>query len=72
MLTSKFSALKSIIVFAILSTTILLTACTPEHNVRGVPDTTWQQLTPEQKQLIIDQSFQHDMNASANQEHKTQ
>jgi outer membrane biogenesis lipoprotein LolB len=49
--------------FALLTIvfSLLLTACTPEQNIRGVPATTWQQLTPEQKQIIIEQSYQHDI-----------
>ncbi len=39
----------------------LLTACSTEQNYRGVPDTAWKQLTPAQKQLIVDRSFQDTM-----------
>jgi hypothetical protein len=39
---------------------LALTACSTEKFYRGVPDTEWRQLTPEQKQLIIDRSFKDD------------
>lgn len=42
----------------LMSVCFVLTACTPEPNYRGVPATAWQKLTPEQKQLIVDQSYQ--------------
>lgn len=40
---------------------ILLASCASEQNYRGVPSPKWQQLTPEQKQLIVDQSFRDQM-----------
>lgn len=39
---------------------ILLSACV-EPYYRGVPDSQWQQLTAEQKSLIIDQAYNHDI-----------
>lgn len=39
----------------------MITACSREQTYRGVPDPTWQQLTPEQKQLIVDQAYQEDL-----------
>lgn len=41
-----------------------LAACSTERNFRGVPETTWNQLTAEQKQLIVDRSFQDEMKDS--------
>lgn len=35
--------------------------CTPEANYRGVPAPTWQHLSAEQKQLIVDQAYQDEM-----------
>jgi hypothetical protein len=40
---------------------LMLTACSTEQNYRGVPDATWKQLTPQQKQLIVDRSFPDEM-----------
>lgn len=42
----------------------MLTACHTEQTYRGVPETTWNQLTAEQKQLIVDRSFQDEMKTS--------
>ena len=41
---------------------LLLAGCQSEANYRGVPKGAWQQLTPEQKQLIVDQSFATEFN----------
>ena len=49
---------KHILLIAVM---FVLSACTTEQNYRGVPDTAWKQLTPEQKQLIVDRSFQDTM-----------
>jgi hypothetical protein len=38
----------------------LLTACATEQKYRGVPSPHWQELTGEQKQLIVDQSYEQD------------
>jgi len=38
----------------------LLTACSTERNYRGVPNPSWQELTGEQKQLIVDQAYEQD------------
>jgi hypothetical protein len=43
---------------------LALAACSAEKVYRDVPDTTWRQLTPEQKQLIIDRSFKDDTKQS--------
>lgn len=40
---------------------LLLAGCAPEQNYRGVPGPTWQHLSAEQRQLIVDQSFQDEM-----------
>lgn len=40
---------------------IILTACV-EPYYRGVPDSQWQQLTAEQKSLLIDQAYNNDVN----------
>jgi hypothetical protein len=45
----------------LISFIVVLAGCTPEQNYRGVPSPQWQQLTPEQKQLIVDQSFKDEM-----------
>jgi hypothetical protein len=39
----------------------ILSGCSTEQAYRGVPEPTWKQLTPEQKQLIVDRSFQNEM-----------
>lgn len=39
----------------------VLVACSTEKNYRGVSDTEWQQLSVEQRQLIVDRSFQDEM-----------
>jgi hypothetical protein len=60
MLTNKqYNNLWSVLLVTIFP--LWLSACTPEQTIRGVPETTWQQLTPEQKDLIIEQSYQHDI-----------
>jgi len=46
-------------VLAIFSV-FLLTACTVERNYRGVADPFWQELTGEQKQLVVDQAYEQD------------
>lgn len=38
----------------------MLTACTTEQNYRGVQSPIWQDLTAEQKQLIVDQAYTKD------------
>jgi outer membrane biogenesis lipoprotein LolB len=38
---------------------LVLCACA-ENKYRGIPESSWQQLTAEQKQLIIDRSFQNE------------
>lgn len=35
--------------------------CTPEANYRGVPGPTWQHLSAEQKQLIVDRAYQNEI-----------
>lgn len=53
--------LHKIIGFILMSIALMsLLACTMENNYRGVPEPTWQQLSGEQKQLIVDRSFQDD------------
>lgn len=39
---------------------ILLMACTAEQNYRGIPNSHWQELTGEQKQLVIDQAYEQE------------
>ena len=46
-------------VLLMVSIVCCLTACATQHEYRGVSDVTWRQLTAEQKQMIIDNSF-HD------------
>jgi hypothetical protein len=45
-----------------LSSILLFTGCAHENNYRGVPEAQWKKLTPEQKQLIVDQSYEEDVN----------
>jgi len=40
---------------------LAITGCSTERNYRGVPSPQWDHLTAEQKQLIVDQSFQDEM-----------
>lgn len=49
--------LKMILLLLILS----VAGCSAEKNYRGVPSPVWQHLTAEQKQLIVDQSFEDEM-----------
>lgn len=49
---------RKIIALGVLS--LMLAACDTEKIYRGVPDQSWQQLTAEQKQLIVDKSFKED------------
>ncbi len=35
--------------------------CTREANYRGIPEPTWQHLSAEQKQLIVDRAYQDEM-----------
>jgi hypothetical protein len=37
-----------------------LMACTVEQKYRGVPSPHWQELTGEQKQLVVDQAYEQD------------
>jgi hypothetical protein len=46
--------------FLLLSLSISLSACV-EPYYRGVPDSQWQQLSAEQKSLIIDQAYNNDI-----------
>lgn len=48
------------VVFLIFSS-LFISACIPENNYRGVPEPKWQKLTAEQKQLIVDQSYEADI-----------
>lgn len=51
------------IIFLILF--LSLTACSaPEQNYRGVSSPLWEHLTPEQKQLVIDRSYQDEIEKS--------
>lgn len=62
---NRVDVYKSCKLLSIISVILLMAACTAEPNIRGVPEKTWQQLTAEQKQLIVDQSYQQDIgNAS--------
>jgi hypothetical protein len=40
---------------------LLLTGCAAQPVYHGVPEATWKTLTAQQKQLIIDRSFQDDL-----------
>lgn len=41
----------------------LLTGCAKDPSYRGVSVNIWQQLSSEQKQLIVDRSFQEEINS---------
>jgi hypothetical protein len=45
--------------FLLVSISVLL-ACSTGENYRGVPKEQWDQLTPDQKQLIVDDSFKNE------------
>lgn len=51
----------TVLVAALLVT--MLTACTKEQNYRGVASPHWQELTGEQKQLIVDQAYEQEFGA---------
>jgi hypothetical protein len=40
---------------------LLLSSCAKEANFRGVPQPQWQKLTAEQRQLIVDQSYEEEL-----------
>lgn len=42
-----------------------LCACTAEHNYRGVPSPHWQELSGEQKQLIVDQAYEQEIGSNS-------
>lgn len=46
----------------ILLLTLFVTACAHEVNYRGVSQRDWQKLSAEQKQLIVDQSYEEEVN----------
>ncbi|MBU0744378.1 MAG: hypothetical protein KKE11_03310 [Gammaproteobacteria bacterium] len=50
--------------FAAIFFIILLTSCTTEHNYRGVPSPHWQELSGEQKQLIVDQAYEKEFGST--------
>jgi len=39
----------------------LLVGCAAERNYRGVPETTWSELSGEQKQLIVDNAYEDEI-----------
>jgi hypothetical protein len=39
----------------------LLVGCATERNYRGVPETTWSELSGEQKQLIVDNAYEDEI-----------
>jgi hypothetical protein len=41
---------------------LLFTGCAREATYRGVSAQHWQKLTPEQKQLIVDQAYEEEVN----------
>jgi hypothetical protein len=47
-------------ILTIILLVTLLGACTTEQNYRGVASPVWQDLTGEQKQLIVDQAYEKD------------
>lgn len=48
-------------VVLLLSTGLLLVGCATERNYRGVPETTWSELSGEQKQLIVDNAYENEI-----------
>ncbi|MBA3660637.1 MAG: hypothetical protein H0W64_02820 [Gammaproteobacteria bacterium] len=42
---------------------LLVSGCAYERNFRGIPEPTWKQLALEQKQLIVDQSFEEEISS---------
>jgi len=50
----------------------VFSGCTVHREVRGVSDVTWHQLGGEQKQLIVDQSYQQFMQQPATDKTKAQ
>ena len=40
---------------------VLIAGCAAEQNFRGVPAPTWEHLSAEQKQLIVDKTYQDDI-----------
>ena len=45
-------------VLTLLGFVLLLTACAGNQTIRGVAPKVWAELTPEQKQLIVDTHYQ--------------
>ena len=60
--------IKNIIIILIFLT--FLTACTAEKSYRGVADPFWKELTAEQKQLIVDQSYEQEFGQEFQKEGK--
>lgn len=54
-------------VLTILVAPVWLSACSSEPTYRGVPNTAWQQLSAEQRQLIVDQAYQEDFHKPSKQ-----
>ncbi len=46
---------------ALLTMVLSLMGCAAEQNYRGVPSQTWEHLTSEQRQLIIDRAYQDEI-----------
>lgn len=47
---------------SLIAMAILLIGCKAETQYRGVSEPVWQQLSAEQKQLIVDQAYQNEFN----------
>lgn len=41
---------------------LFLNGCSSEQNYRGVPASTWKRLSIEQKQLIVDRTYEDELN----------
>lgn len=46
----------------VIALTLCLSGCAQEAIYRGVPESQWAKLTAEEKQLIIDQSYEEEIN----------
>ncbi len=56
------SKLRKVVALLTIGLCVLsLTACAHEQMIHGVPESTWKHLSTEQKQLIVDQSFEESM-----------
>lgn len=50
--------------FYIALAVLILSGCAREVNYRGVPEPAWRKLTAEQRQLIVDQAYEEEIQQS--------